>query len=435
MMGWLDLLILFFCCIIEVFLLYDYFYNFFEIKIKRKHIKIVCAGTIGTIFFVNMLQSNMLNLILVPIVLWFFVTVLFDSKVGIRFVYFIMAYIVMIGVEFLYIVLSNTTTALLAKTGLIPVSEYLWQLLLIKFLNYIVFIVLKQMATKSKSGITNKLFLIYLCVPVSTLGTMLTVFYSGIDVGSNVVLKILMTLFFVCMIAGNMILFYAFQKYTENLNENSKQQLELLYQRSEVERLTKIAEWNDNYNEIVHNTAHYLKVIGQLAFEGKNDEICKVVDKLNGKLNRKEISEYCNHKMLNIILSEYSIKAESVGVVFDAYVEPGCILNHIQDVDLITMLGNLLDNAVLAASKKEKDTSVVVRIFMQKEGKLCVIKVVNDFVEKIQEVKGRLISTKKEAGMHGIGLVSISKIAEQNNGYLEHYIIDGKFNAVVVLAV
>jgi histidine kinase-, DNA gyrase B-, and HSP90-like ATPase len=435
MMGWLDLLILFFCCIIEVFLLYDYFYNFFEIKIKRKHIKIVCAGTIGTIFFVNMLQSNMLNLILVPIVLWFFVTVLFDSKVGIRFVYFIMAYIVMIGVEFLYIVLSNTTTALLAKTGLIPVSEYLWQLLLIKFLNYIVFIVLKQMATKSKSGITNKLFLIYLCVPVSTLGTMLTVFYSGIDVGSNVVLKILMTLFFVCMIAGNMILFYAFQKYTENLNENSKQQLELLYQRSEVERLTKIAEWNDNYNEIVHNTAHYLKVIGQLAFEGKNDEICKVVDKLNGKLNREEISEYCNHKMLNIILSEYSIKAESVGVVFDAYVEPGCILNHIQDVDLITMLGNLLDNAVLAASKKEKDTSVVVRIFMQKEGKLCVIKVVNDFVEKIQEVKGRLISTKKEAGMHGIGLVSISKIAEQNNGYLEHYIIDGKFNAVVVLAV
>lgn len=228
-MGWLDLLILFFCCIIEVFLLYDYFYNFFEIKIKRKYIKIVCAGTIGTIFFVNMLQSNMLNLIFVPMVLWIFVTVLFDSKLGIRFVYFIMAYIVMIGVEFLYIVLSNTTTVLLAKTGLIPVSEYLWQLLLIKFLNYIVFIVLKQMASKSKNGMTNKLFLIYLCVPVSTLGTMLTIFYSGIDVGSNVVLKILITLFFVCMIAGNMILFYAFQKYTENLSENATQQLEILY--------------------------------------------------------------------------------------------------------------------------------------------------------------------------------------------------------------
>lgn len=149
-MGWLDLLILFFCCVVEVFLLYDYFYNFFEHKIKRKYIKMVCAGTVGAIFLVNMLQSNILNLFFVPILLWIFVTILFDSKFGIRFAYFIMAYIVMIGVEFLYIILSNTTTALLAKTGLIPVSEYLWQLLLIKFLNYIVFIVLKQMSAKSK---------------------------------------------------------------------------------------------------------------------------------------------------------------------------------------------------------------------------------------------------------------------------------------------
>lgn len=434
-MGWLDLLILFFCCIIEVFLLYDYFYNFFETKIKRKYIKLVCAGTIGAVFLVNILQNNMLNLIFIPIILWFFVTILFDSKLGIRFVYFIMAYIVMIGVEFLYIVLSNTTTRLLAKTGLIPVSEYLWQLLLIKFLNYIVFIVLKQMSAKSKNRMTNKLFLIYMCVPISTLGTMLTVFYSGIDVSCNVVLKILMTVFIVCMIAGNMVLFYAFQKYTENLSENSRQQIELLYQKAEVDRLTKIAEWNDNYNEIVHNTSHYLKVIGQLAYEGKNDEICKVVDKINGKLIRKEICEYSNNKMLNIILSEYSIKAKSAGVDFDVYVEPGCILNHIQDVDLITMLGNLLDNAVLAASKKEKNSSVVVRIFMQKEGKICVIKVVNDFVEKIKEIRGRLISTKKEAGIHGIGMASVSKLAEQNNGYLEHYVADEKFYAVLVLVV
>lgn len=434
-MGWLDLLILFFCCIIEVFLLYDYFNNFFEFKIKRKYIKKVCAGIVGAIFLVNMLQSNILNLFFVPILLWLLVTILFDSKIAFRFVYFIMAYSVMIGVEFLFIILSNTTTTLLAKTGLIPVSEYLWQLLLIKFLNYIVFIVLKQMSVKSKKKMTNKLFLIYLCVPVSTLGTMLTVFYSGIDIGRNMVLKILMTFFFGCMIAGNMVLFYAFQKYTENLSEKSKQELELLFQRAEVERLTKIAECNDNYIEIVHNTSHYLKVIGQLAYERKNDEICKVIDKLNGKLNKEEVCEYSNHKMLNIILSEYSVKAESVGVVFNVYVEPGCILNHIQDVDLITMLGNLLDNAILAASKKEKDSYVVVRIFMQKDGKLCVIKVVNDFVGDLKEVRGKLISTKNETGVHGIGLSSVSKIAEQYNGYLEYYIIDEDFNAVVVLAV
>lgn len=291
------------------------------------------------------------------------------------------------------------------------------------------------MSVKSKKRMTNKLFLIYLCVPISTLGTMLTVFYSGMDIKKNMLLEILMTSFFVFMIFGNMALFYAFQKYTENLSENAKQELELVYQRAEVERLTKIAHWNDSYNEIIHNISHYLKVIGQLAYERKNDEICKVVDKLNGKLNREEICEYSNHKMLNIILSEYSVKADNVGVGFDVYVEPGCNLNHIQDVDLITMIGNLLDNAIWATSKITKDSTIVVRIFMQKDGKLCVIKVVNDFEEALKEVKGKLISTKKEAGVHGIGLSSVSKIVEQYSGYLEYYIIDGKFNAVLVMAV
>lgn len=263
--------------------------------------KIVCGGTVGAIYLINMLQSNFLNLIFIPLLLWIFITLLFDSKLGIRFVYFAMAYVIMIGVEFFHIILANATAPLLANTGLIPVSEYLWQLLLIKFLNYIIFIVLKQMSAKSRNRITNKLFFVYLCVPISTLGTLFAVFYSGIDVGSNRVLKILMTLLFACMIAGNMALFYAFQKYTENLSENSRHQLELLYQKSEVERLTKVAQWIDNYNEVVHNTSHYLKVIGQLAYERENDEICKVVDQLNGKLNREETCTYSNNKMLNLI--------------------------------------------------------------------------------------------------------------------------------------
>ncbi|RKJ31615.1 hypothetical protein D7X25_35740, partial [bacterium 1XD42-8] len=128
-MKWLDMFILFFCCIIEVFLFYDFFCNFFDVKMKRKNMKIVCGGTVGAIYLINMLQSNFLNLIFIPLLLWIFVTLLFDSKLGIRFVYFAMAYVIMIGVEFFHIILANATAPLLANTGLIPVSEYLWQLL------------------------------------------------------------------------------------------------------------------------------------------------------------------------------------------------------------------------------------------------------------------------------------------------------------------
>lgn len=434
-MNWLDILIIFLCCIIEVFLLYDYFANFFEIKIRDKYAGMVSIGTMGIVFIVNLLENSILNLIFVPLILWMFVTLLFDAKMSIRFGYFLLAYSVMIGVEFLYAILSDTTSRLLTNNRLIPVSEYLWELLVIKLLNYIVFLILKQSSSKSKSRMTNRLFLAYLCVPISSLGMMLTIFYSGIDVRGNYVLKVLMTLFFVFIIVGNMLLFYAFQKYTENLSENAKQQLELLYQKAEVARLTKISELNDDYNEMVHNAAHYLKVIDQLAYENKSDEICAVVEKLNGKLNRENVYEYSNHKMLNIILSEYSSKAQLENINFDAYVEPGCQLSHIQDVDLIAMLGNLLDNAFLAATNKGMGSSVVVRIFIHKDGKLCVIKVANDFAGKIKEIKGKIVSTKKEKGIHGIGLASVWKIAGQYDGYLEYYVEEEMFNAVIVLPI
>lgn len=432
-MGWLDTLIVFLCCVIEIFLLYDYFANFFEIKIPKRNAKMACIGAVGVVFAVNLLNNNIINLLLVPLILWTFVTVVFDAKSGIRFGYFLSAYIVMIGVEFLYIILSNTTNKLLTNNSLIHVSEYLWELLLIKFLNYIIFLVLKQSSTKSKNRIANKIFLIYLCVPISSLGTMLTVFYSGIDVSRNTALRISMTCFFVFMIIGNMLLFYAFQQYSENLSENAKQQLELFIQKAEIERLTKISELNDNYNEMVHDASHYLKVLGQLAYEKKYSEICEVIEKLNGKLSRENIYEYSNHKMLNTILSEYSTKAQKADVDFDVYVEPDCVLSHIQEVDLITMMGNLLDNALLAATDRGAGASVIVRIFMQKDGKLCVIKVTNDFAGKLKRVQGQLVSTKKEKGIHGIGLTSIKKIAEQYNGYLEHYVEDKRFIAVIVL--
>ena len=72
---------------------------------------------------------------------------------------------------------------------------------------------------------------------------------------------------------------------------------------------------------------------------------------------------------------------------------------------------------------------------MHKDGKLCVIKVANDFAGKIKEIKGKIVSTKKEKGIHGIGLASVWKIAGQYDGYLEYYVEEEVFNAVIVLPI
>ena len=431
-MNWLDRIIFLGGCIIEVFLLYDYFYNFFEIRIKKEYVRLVCAVTCLLLFSITLLENALVNLVCAPIILWIFVTIIFEAKLWLRIGYFIIAYGVMLSGEFLCMVLTNTTAEVLDRIGLIRMSEIAWQAFLIRLLNYIIFLILKQMSSRSRMKIVDKLFALYLCVPITTLGIMITIFYSGIDFNGHFFLKVLMTILLFLMTFGSILLFYAFQKHTENISENARQQMEILHQKAEVERLTQIAELNESHRQLVHDTSHYLKLIGKLAQENKYDELYEIVEKLNGTLFQGEVVEYCGHRMLDTILSEYREKAKQSEISFDAYVEPGSTLRGIEDVDLITMLGNILDNAWLAASKIDM-ASISVRIFMQKDGGLCVIKVVNDFIGELKEINDKLVSTKCDKGIHGVGISSVKKTAKRYGGFFEHYVEQKRFHAVLVL--
>ena len=433
-MIWLDKSVMLFGCIVEVFLLFDYFRNFFEFRLKKKTTSIVFIITCLVLFGINLIGNATVNLIMFPLLMWTFVSVLFESKVGVRIGYFAIAYLVMIGVEFLYAILSQTTSNMILENGIVPVSDYGWQLVVIKFINFIAFLILKQTSNESHSKMTNKLFFIYLCVPVSTLGTMLTVFYSGVDFAGHLMLRTIMTLFFIFMVLGNMVLFYAFQKHTEDINESARQEVELIHKNAEIDRLTKIAEMNDDYSEVVHNMTHSLKAIEQLAMEHNVENIREIVEDLTGRLTQREIYEYSNHRMINTILSEYVTKAEKSKIKFDVYVEPGCIIKQVKDIDLASMFGNVLDNAFEAADKVN-DPSVIFRMFMHEKGKMCIIKVVNDYGEDIIEKNGEVRTTKKDKGIHGIGLKSITKTAEKYDGSFSYYTQDKKFYAVLILPI
>ena len=436
-MDTLDKVIMFVGCIIEIYLIFDYFYNFFSIKERwsNKNVWMIASSVCLILFSINLFKNGVVNLIAIPVLLWLFVSLVFEAKMGVRLGYFITAYAVMIGVEFLYLIISEVTLSLVAQTGLVPLSQYAWQLIFIKFLNYIVFAILKQTSGKSKSRLSNKMFAAYMCLPICTIGCMITIFYSGVDFSGNFMPKLLMTIFFVCMLLGNILVFYAFQSYTEGLYKESEQQVEIMHQKAEILRLNQITEMNENYKEMVHNTSHFLKVIREMAAENKNEDIYELVKDVDESFGANIVKVYSNYKILNTLLAENEAKARKCGVEFDAYVEQGTNLDNISDMDLISMLGNLLDNAVTAASKKIENSLVKVRIFMQNEGSICVVKIVNDYVEKLVKKDGKLQTTKKDGGLHGIGMSSVNRTAEKYDGYLEYYTEEDKFVSVLVLPI
>ena len=296
------------------------------------------------------------------------------------------------------------------------------------------FIIVEQIIGKRQRKMENTIFIKYLLVPISGFGMMSVVFYAGFNIMNDDKLKILMIICFVLMLIGNIVIFYAFSRYSEEMHNNVEQQVLITRQKADLNYYKQMIQVNDEHYELIHNINHYMKVIYQLANERDCDEVMKIAETLGHQMEISEKIIYSHHHILNGILSEKRSQALKEKVEFDVYVEPGIKLNMVSDADLIAMLGNILDNALRAAIECNGERSVKIRIFMQEIGGYLVIKVVNTFSGKLLKKDEEFVTTKKEKGIHGIGIKSVNKMAEKYGGCLSCEIKENKFETLLLLS-
>lgn len=198
----------------------------------------------------------------------------------------------------------------------------------------------------------------------------------------------------------------------------------------------QLEEKEEKHSEFIHNMNHYFVAIGELARIEQCEQIVNLVEELNGKLLQNTRVIYTNHKVLNAILSEKANEASDKQIETDIYVEPVIGLGGIADGDLAVMLGNLFDNAIEAAEHCEREKKKIsVRIYMEKEGRVCVVKIVNYYAYPRVRKNTGFISTKKNRELHGIGIKSVKSTAKKYNGYLQCMLEEEKFSSVLILPI
>lgn len=203
----------------------------------------------------------------------------------------------------------------------------------------------------------------------------------------------------------------------------------------ELVYLEQLEKKEESHSEFIHNINHYFIAIKELARVEHCNQIVDLVQELNGKMLLNERIIYTNYKVLNAILAEKASEAAEKQIALDVYVEPMLKLEGIGDCDLVAMVGNLMDNALEAAVKCEGEKrKVSVKIFMEREGKVCVMKLANYFVTPPIKRKTGFISTKKGREIHGIGIKSVEKTAKKYGGYLQCLTEKDKFSAILFLS-
>lgn len=168
---------------------------------------------------------------------------------------------------------------------------------------------------------------------------------------------------------------------------------------------------------------HLLNESGERAKE----YLTTVVDSFKVTKSHVDTGNY----LLDAILTEKLEKANSMGI------EPKMEIMikkelQIELTDCSILFGNLLDNALEALEKLEKEKRLLdIHILTKKN--LFIIKIKNSYNGMVKKVGNRYMTTKKEKDFHGIGLESIRQIVKKYDGEFEIFYDEQYFCVEIIL--
>ena len=413
--------------ILEIYLFFDFMKSFFELKkiFSPKWIQCtVVLGGAGFMYLVNSFNNTIINMMFVPLIYLSITYIIFKGNFVLRFAYFIIANVILFGAEFLFAIILALSNEFFIDNR--HNSQFhLLDILIIKFLDFILLSIIKQIPKKKCNKMDIKTFFMFLLLSIASLGMMVSVFYSGIDFERTTISKMLLIICSITMIIGNVLIFYAFNRYSETVQISNQQELQIAKQELELKHYENMEFLHNSHSQTLHDINHHLKVIALLADQNQNKQILEVLQELQVEFEKSGMIQFSSNPLLNAILSEYKSHAEKKKIKCDIYVEPGFRINRISDTDMIAMISNLMSNAMEAATICN-DGMIKIRMFMQNEGSFSVMKIVNNYENAIIRNGDKILTTKKDKNMHGIGIGSVETMAEKYGGYLQHSHIHNK---------
>lgn len=209
-----------------------------------------------------------------------------------------------------------------------------------------------------------------------------------------------------------------YSKIIFTLEENAINKIQLEKSALEAEYTTQIDNKLQQLHTLRHDIKNHLLMIDSLSAEYKNEQIHDYISKISDELSQTQTISSSSSTISSLLNSKKLICDDS-DITFDLQLDFNNI--YISDFTLITILGNILDNAITAASKTDNG---YIRLSISQADTYLSIHCENNHNEKIKKREGRFISSKPSTGLysnslHGLGIISITNAVEKSGGTLD----------------
>ena len=217
-------------------------------------------------------------------------------------------------------------------------------------------------------------------------------------------------IFIICII-----LIYIFNKIVNVMTENARQKILIKQSEYYEKQIEADRKHINNTRKIKHDMKNHMYAIRNMAKNNMSKDIITYTNDILGKIEGEKVyintGNYLIDGILNVKFEE--IKNQGIDFKYDVKIPEG---NKLPEFEVITILGNLLDNAIEGV-KSIKDNRYI-EVFISYKDSNLLIKIVNTFDGLVIKDNKGFVSRKEEKTYHGIGLENVREQVEKSNGYM-----------------
>lgn len=170
--------------------------------------------------------------------------------------------------------------------------------------------------------------------------------------------------------------------------------------------------------ELINRKYHDLKHQIALLRSQTDDERSRYLDAMEREIRSYEAQNKTGNEVLDTILTAKSLYCQQHDISLTS-VADGAALDFMDTLDLCSLFGNALDNAIESTEKLPDPEQRLIRLLVTRQKEFVWVRVENTY-DGVWQADGDLPrTTKSDRAFHGYGLKSIYQIAARYSGTAE----------------
>ncbi len=240
---------------------------------------------------------------------------------------------------------------------------------------------------------------------------------SPATINSNYQILLLMTIGITLV---SLLSTFLISKVAQKSHKEMEYQLELNWLKMENKYYEDMSDIVNNLRSLRHDINNHIGILHGLVETKQYDELKNYLTEIYADACHANDYIFLDNKELTILLNTKIGKATSFNIDMDIDITLSSLPFNTKDLSII--IGNMLDNAIEAASMVTDNPFI--QLSMTKREHIYTICCRNNFLYAPKEQNGRFISNKKDSNNHGMGISCIKSAVERYKGRVTIHITD-----------